>query len=210
MNSANEPTNKDVFLNVRKAYRLLHDYQCMVRDAVCYIGAQLDIPYNGEWPRFCRGGGIDRDSAKLGGMSSWEFLPMIFCEYHFVKTLGDKEWLSLSFFIISDTGYIEGDENVNDKENTRAYAKAEKSATKFAYILRKSRWNEFPFMEDKMQMRNFIKTGGSLPEDLINAGFIGKCYDMPCLTSEEEATKIIKELIDIAEARSWPLDLKTK
>ena len=207
MNSANEPTHKDVFLNVRKAYRLLHDYQCMVRDAVSYIGAQLNIRYNDEWPRFCRGGQIDRAKLK---QSSWESLSTFFCEYHFVKEIGGNEWLSLSFFIISDTGYIEGDENVNDKENTRAYAKPEESATKFAFILRKSLWHEFPFMEDKMQMGNFIKAGGSLPEDLINAGFVGKCYDMSCLTSENEADKIIKDVIDIAKARSWPLDLKTK
>ena len=41
MNSTHEPID-EVFLNVRKAYRLLHDFQRMVRDAVSYIGAQLD------------------------------------------------------------------------------------------------------------------------------------------------------------------------
>ena len=151
MNSASEPTIDDVFLNVRKAYRLLHEYQWMVRDAVRYIGSMLDIPPNGGWLRFAEGtrsGYINLDE------SSWDWLPMVFCEFHFRKYLEDGSPLSLSFFIISDTGFFKGDDKDNDKGNLSAYAPADQSLTKLAFILRKGDWDRFPFMEEKVQMRS--------------------------------------------------------
>jgi len=205
MNSANEPTMNDAFLNVRKAYRLLHDYQCMVRDAVRYIGSQLDISYNGGWSKFA---GETRSGYTKLDQSSWDWLPMMGCEFHFVKRLGDAEWLSFSFFIISDTGFLEGEAEVNDKEDLSAYEKAAESSTKFAFILRKEHWNRFPFMENKVQMRNFIKEGGSLPDDLIKVGFVGKCYDISYLTSESEADKVVSDVINAAKEKAWPLERK--
>lgn len=199
MKIAHEPTPHDVFLNVRKSYRLLHDYQCMVLGAVHYIGAQLDIGYNSAWPGFDRVAGFNPTK-----------LNMVFYESHFLKDLGDAGKLSLSFFIISDTGFFEGDDKVNDKENLSAYAPANQSSSKFAFILRKTHWDPFPFMEDKFQMRNFIKEGGSLPDYLIKANCVGKCYDMSCLASESEADKVVRDLIIFAKEKSWPLELKKK
>ena len=208
MNSTNEPTLNEVFLNVRKAYRLLHDYQSMVRDAVRYISAQLDIPLVGGRARFA-------DDARAGyrylDMSSWDWLPMMGCEFMCLKTLGENEFLSLSYFIISDTGFIEGDDKMDDKENISDYEKADKSSSKFAFILRKTHWGTpLPFMENKVQMRNFIKEGGSLPDDLDKEGYVGKCYDMSCLASESEADKVVSDILVFAKAKSWPLERKKK
>ena len=201
MNSTHMSTNA-VFLNVRKAYRLLHDYQRMVLDAVNHIGAQLDIPYNGGWSKLA---GDTRSGWTKLFQSSWDWLAMAFYEFHYVKDLADDQWLSLSFFVISDTGFIQGD---GDKETLSSFTDPELSASRFAFILRKTHWEPFPFMEDKIQMRNFIKADGSLPKDLIEAGFVGKCYDMSCLTSESEANKVVCDIIAFAKERSWPLELK--
>jgi len=195
----------DVFLNVRKAYRLLHDYQCMVRDGIGYIGSQFDIGYNGWWPRLPGSAGLDRTKLKI---SPWDLLEMVFNEFHFVKEIGDNAWLSLSLIVISDSGFIDGDEKVNDKENLSAFAPADVSSTKFAFILRKTHWDHLHFMDDKVQMRNFIRAGGSLPHELIKREFVGKCYDMTCLTNEAEANKVVSDIIASANERAWPLELK--
>jgi len=205
MNSTHESIN-DMFLNVRRAYRLLHDYQGMVRDAVRYISDQLDILEGAGRAKFA---GDAIAGYRYLRQPSWDWLPMMACEFHFVKDIGDNEWLSLSLFIISDTGFIEGDERMNDKGNLPvAFATSDLSSSKFAFILRKNHWDPFPFMEDKVQMRNFIKTGGSLPKDLVETGFVGKCYDMSCLTSEFEADKVVNDVIAFASEKSWPLELK--
>ena len=207
MNSTNEPTTDDVFLNVRKAYRLLHDYQRMVLDGVRFIDAQLDIRYNGGWTRFSdedvRSGYTKLDQ------SSWDWLPMMWYEFHFVKAI-ENEWLNLSLFVFSDTGWIDGDERVFDIDDWSAYVPANHSSSKFIFILRKTNtWREnLPFMDNKVQMRNFIKEGGFLPDDLIQKGFVGKSYPMSCLTNETEANKIIGDIIACANEKSWPLGLK--
>lgn len=192
----------DVFSNVRKAYRLLHDYQCMVRDAVRYIGSQLDLDDNDGCARFAED--AVRGYRNLR-QSPWAWLPMMFCEFHFVKTIGENDWLSLSFFVISDTGFFEGEGN--DRENLADYARAEASSTKFAFLLRKGHWIQtlLPFMEDKAQMRNFIKGEQSLCDALGKAGFVSKCYDMSCICTPSEADKIVDDIIVSAQTKSWPV-----
>jgi hypothetical protein len=208
MNIAHEPTPHDVFLNVRKAYRLLHDYQRMVLDGIRYIESQLDISYNGGWIKYSNRD-VKSGYAKLY-QSSWDWLPMMWYEFHFLKPHENDTWLSLSFLILSDTGWLQTDESVTDRENPSDFAQAEKSASKFAFILRKTNWDPLQFMGDKVQMRDFIKEGGSLPEDFIEKGFVGKCYNMSCLTSVEELDKVIDEVIGIAKKNSWTLECKKK
>jgi hypothetical protein len=65
-------------------------------------------------------------------------------------------------------------------------------------------------MKDKVKMLNFIKEGGSLPDDLDKKGYVGKCYDMSCLASQDGANKVVKDIIDSAKKMSWPLELKKK
>ena len=147
MNSNDKPTH-DVFLNVRKAYRLLHDYQRWMLDGVRYIESQLDIQYKGVWSK-----SNDEDFrsgyTKLD-QSSWTWLPTMMCEFYFVKAV-KTEWLQLSLFIISDTGWIEGDVKERDYDVLSAYLWAEKSSSKFIFILRKTNEEQryFPFTDDK-------------------------------------------------------------
>lgn len=209
MNSTDKPTHNDVFLNARKAYRLLHDYQRMVLDGVRYIEAQLDIPFAAGWTRF------SDDDVRSGytklNQSPWDWLPMMWYEFHFVKAI-EKEWLNLSLFIISDTGWIEGDDKANDIDDWSAYIRAEKSSSKFIFILRKTNtWREvLPFMDNKSQMREFIKEGGCLPEDLKQKGFVGKCYNLSCLTSESAANEVVSDIVKSANEKSWLLEHKKK
>lgn len=192
----------EVLLDVRKAYRLLHDYQRMVLDSIRYIGSQLDIPYNAGWSKFA--GETHSGFTKLIQWS-WDWLPMICYEFHFLKLLGNNEFLSLSFLVISDTGFIEGDDTANDRTIISAFAPAEKSATKFAFILRRTHWNPLEFMADKVKMRDFIKEHGKLPDTLVAAGFVGRCYDLSCLASEDQANQIVNDIVALAELKAFPL-----
>src|SRR5690242_3337576 len=101
MSSPHEPIPPhDVFLNVRKAYRLLHDYQLMVRDGVGYVLAQLDLDPGAGGGR-AKFAGDARAGYRYLSDSSWTWLPMMGWEFFSLKTLGPDELLSLSFFIIS-------------------------------------------------------------------------------------------------------------
>ena len=122
--------------------------------------------------------------------------------------------MQLSFFVISDTGFLDGDVESNDKEDLPAFAPPEEdqSFTKLAFILHTRGWDYhrtvlLEFVANKVQMRNFIKEGGSLPDNL-KADCVGKCYDMACIANESEANRVLSDVIDAAKEKSWPLERK--
>ena len=210
MNSAPKLGPNEVFLNVRKAYRLLHEYQGMVLDAVRYIDSQLNMDGYCAYQLFAAG--VFTDGTQILKRPSWVWLPMYNCVFRFWKGLPDDKCLSLSFFVISDTGFIERAEDTSNKERLSDFALPDQSSTKFAFILHKDIWDGQvpPFMSDRSQMKNFMEKNGTLPEDLIKAGIVGKCYDMSCLTSESTADEVIKDVIAFAQANSWPIEYKNK
>lgn len=203
MNLAYTPYTGDVFTNVRTAYRLLHDYQCMVRDGVSYISGQFDIGYIGCYP-LMKHTGLDRTKFK---QSPWDLLMMISCEIRFQKDLGNGNWLVLSFLVISDTVLME----VEDKETLSRILPAGQTFTNFAFIMRKTQWT--PLEErlqntDSIRLVNFIKEGGALPDELTKAGYVGKCYAMSCLSSELEANRVVADIVAFCNEKSLPLELK--
>jgi hypothetical protein len=194
-------SSEDIFLNVRKAYRLLHDYQQMVIDAIRYIGSQLDIA---EWGGTAQFAGDARSSYRYMDQSSWDWLPMMGWCFHFVKPLEDNEWLSLSFLIISDTGFIEG--NGDDKTQTEAFKCTNESSTKIAFFLYKAHASRFPVnLDNRVMIKSFISSGGDLPE-----GVVGECYDMSCLSSEEQANKVVVAIIELAQQQGLQLERQKK
>lgn len=200
MNVTNGPSPKEVFANVRAAYRLLHDYQRMVLDAVRYIESQFSFDGVNVYQRFS---GHFSDGADKIDQSAWDWLPMVLCEVRFWKQL-QNDYLSLSLYVISDTGYVAS----SDKEKLSAFAASEESSTMFALIMTTDWRNELPqFMEDHSQMSDFISKRGSIPDSLIGGGAVGKSYDISCLMSEAEANKIVADILELARSKSWPLAL---
>ena len=199
MNSANEPTKHDVFLNVRKAYRLLHDYQRMVLDVVRYIREQLSIKDYGVHEKFRSVGGW---ANKALDESSWAWLPMF---QGWIRFYGGR--LSLSLLVISDTGFVNATQTSNKGSVVSDFTPAEKSLTKFAFIIHNEAtfYKLERFLNDKHQMKAFIDEDGSLPD-----GFVGKCYNMSDLDSMEKADAVINEIIDLARTKSWSLERKNK
>jgi hypothetical protein len=200
MNIAHEPTPHDVFLNVRKAYRLLHDYQCMVLDIIRYIRSQLNVSQYGVREEFryssWENNALDR--------SSWAWLPMYQGWIYFWKEFENNRWLFLSFLVISDTGFIDATQ-VNGEDMVSDFTPAEKSSTKFAFMIHPGWEPLHVFLNDKPKMKAFINGDRNLPD-----GFIGNCYDMSCLTSELGADKIVKEIRDLARKNGWPLDYRKR
>ena len=199
MNSQPEQID-EVLLSVRKAYRLLYDYQQWVLDAIKFIGSQLDIDF------FHYGHSLWCDRLKTSvtlDQSSWAWLPMTWCEFEFVKELANGERFSLSFLVLNDTGLIENEAAVWDKTNT--FAPAKESSTKFAFVFRPTDWKQIAFTEERETMIAFFKDG-LLPHQLNAAGIYGKCYDLSCLASPDQVDKVIDDLIDFAKKIPLPLE----
>jgi hypothetical protein len=190
-------------LDVRKAYRLLHDYQRMVLDAVTYLGNQLGLTYAGGWPKFSaatprRGGG------KLDNWA-WDWLNMMEYDFHFTRDLAGGKTLSLSMLLISDTGYFCSHQKSPQQTETADFLPPEESQTKIGFVISATDWKP-EFMEDREAMKIFIETGGELPDAFRWKGIVTRCYDLARLMSEESTNALIDELISAAKKAGVALE----
>ena len=191
-------------IDVRKAYRLLHDYQRAAMDAAKYIGAQLGFSYAGGWPRFS-------DCSPREGKGSldnwaWDWLNLVFYEFYFEKEIGGNEFLCLSILSFGDTGYFISDSPAADRTDVATFAEAENSGTKVGFLLYRT-WNEeFNRFYDDKNVRRFLGNHGTVPEDLKETEILGKCCDFSRLADELSTEEVINELVRHAQSNGFPLE----
>ena len=193
----------EALLDVRKAYRLLHDYQRMALDAIGYIGKQLDMTYFGGFAKFSD----TTPREGKGGLDfwAWDWLNMMEYEFHFTQDIDGGTVLRLSILLISDTGYFCSENETLDQTNVSDFLAPEQSFTEVCFILSGNNWPDTSFMEDKKVMKSFIETRGTLPAEIAAEGIIGKCCNFSRLASEEDTNVLIDELIACANRAGIPL-----
>jgi len=86
-------------LDVRKAYRLLHDYQRAALDAVKYIGSQLGFTYNGGSPRFSSC--APRPGKGQLNLWAWDWLNIVCHDFDFISESKEPEVLGLKIRLFS-------------------------------------------------------------------------------------------------------------
>lgn len=203
MNTINQIN--DALVDVRKAYRLLHDYQRLAMDAAAYIGRQLDIPYSGGWSKY--EARSPREGSGTLSQTPWCLLNMMFYEFHFKQVHEDGRQLLFSILLISDTGFFLSDVENPSKARTQEYAPAEQSRTCIGFLTstNSKQWQGPAFAWNPVQMKRFIQTGGELPEEYEAAGIFGKCCDFARISSEEETSRLIDELVREFSRKGVPL-----
>ena len=194
-------------LDVRKAYRLLHDYQRMVMDALDYVGTQFGLTYLGGWPKFS--GAMPRPGR--GGLDylAWDWLNMMAYDFHFTREIEEGKTLMVSMLLISDTGYYCSKEEALEQIDPADFLPLEQSGTKIGFVISVKEWRP-EFMEDRAAMRAFIETGGKLPSEFEGKGIVTRCYDLARLMSEDSTNGLIDELIAVAKKAHIPLQRHVK
>jgi hypothetical protein len=193
---------ESALLDVRRAYRLLHEYQRMVLDAVDFIGKEFDLVYVGGWPKFSNA--APRDGAGQLSNWSWDWLNMMFYEFHFRKDLTGGGQLRLSVLLISDTGYFCAPDEGLEKTKVADYLPAAKSSTKLGFVMSMREW-DLDKVVDKPGMKRFIETGGELPGACAAKGMIGKCVDLANIASEEKTEALLEALASLGKSAGIPL-----
>jgi hypothetical protein len=196
---------ESALLDVRRAYRLLHEYQRLVLDAVDYIGKEFGLTYVGGWPKFSHA--TPREGTGQLSNWAWDWLNMVLYEFHFRKTLPDGSRLRFSVLLISDTGYFCAPDDRLEKTRVSGYLPAAKSATKLGFFLSVKEW-DVEIVGDKAAMRRFIETGGELPAIFAAKGILGKCVDLANIASEEKTQALLEEIAAFAKSGGIPLLLR--
>lgn len=183
-------------VDVRKAFRLLHDYQRAALDAAKYIGTQLGLPYAGGYQHFS-----DHASPRDAGGSldncAWDWLNLMFYEFHFQLKEQNGKYTNLSIWLLSDTGYFISDDRALDKTDINTFAPVDKAETKVGFLLYRNWGSKYyeQLRDTPENFRRFIKNNGELPALLKDEGVIGKCCDFSRISDDKSADEVIDELV---------------
>lgn len=128
--------NKQLLTEVRKAYRLLFDYQSKLLALVNYIGGKFGYNYAGGYPKFSNN--QPRQGSGYLDNWAWDWLNLYFHEFRF--RTDEKTNISFSIFLLNDDGFFQSCkevENINYKEKTNLdyFKKPELSTSRLIFVV---------------------------------------------------------------------------
>ncbi|OCA75435.1 hypothetical protein [Chryseobacterium arthrosphaerae] len=127
---------------VRKAYRLIYDYQKRILDLINFIRSKYDFIYLGGFSKFSNVS--PRNGSGNLTFWSWDWLNLYFYEFHFHKKIINKDEIRFSIFLISDSGYFDKKkDNSIQKTNPDLFLEPEASKSKLIFVIGKNTWELF-------------------------------------------------------------------
>ncbi len=182
-------TLNDVFLDVRKAYRLLYNYQRRVLDLVNFISSELGFEYQGGRPHFMNtspnsnNGNLDQ--------SAWDWLNMYFYEFIMHPLKVGKKIVNLSIFIESDSGPFNTDKSL---ETLDAFSGVEDSKTRLHFLFYDNIHDNY--IDDFIREGDIPAKNNRLRSEKHNGSiFLIKAFDLCDFIDQEKTISIIKELV---------------
>jgi len=185
-------------VDVRRAYRLLHDYQRAALDTVKYIGTRLGFVYSDGCANFSEGTprGSRRD---LLDCWSWDWLNLVFYDFTFTQDPEAKDPVRFAIWLFSDTGFFCSQESKPSQTDVSTFATPERSGTKIGFFIFRAWKSEYDGLkDDREQLRHFIETGGDLPRVFTEGGVVARCYDFSAVADQESTDKVISDLKELA------------
>lgn len=192
--------------DVRRAYRLLHDYQRSALDTIKYIAARLGFVYRNGGPNFS-------DPAPRTGSSdlldrwAWDWLNLVFFDFTFkpAEEPAEAQPVLFAIFLVSDTGYFLSERADVHKTRTETFETPESSGTKVGFFFFRDWPDNNNFINDRLAVQRFLQSGAELPEELRKMGVIGKCVDFRELADQESTDRVVASLEEWARVNGFHL-----
>lgn len=200
----NKSEIESVLSDVRRAYRLLHDYQRLALDSVAFIGRELRLTAVG-------GGPVFSDGAKIPGFDrwAWDWLNLFAFRWVFGETTKEGTSVHLSILLLSDTAsFLVGDTwkepRVSDFQQS-----AEQSETKVLFFLCIGTEATMVKIRDVVGKRSavwaLVSDLESARVELKSSGIEMLSCNFASMSTQEGARCIVAELRQIAERSGIPL-----
>lgn len=189
-------------LEVRKAYRLIYDFQSKILDLISFIGGSYKQNYEGGWCKFSNPSPKD-GKGDLNNWA-WDWLNMYYYEFHFKRTVLDKleieadnhakGYLHFSVFLVADTGYFEEKQNNTQLNENDIYnfKNVESSKTKLIFVVGKNKWEAEGLFKYNWHNLEFV-LGEEDKEGEGNEIMIFKSYDLSLFENQESAIEQLKD-----------------
>jgi hypothetical protein len=184
-------------LEVRKAYRLLFDYQSRILDLMKFIGQSYSMPFVKGDPKFST-----RGQNKLDNWA-WDWLYMYYYSFHF----NNSNDLYMSIYLLNDSGYFDAsfDDNSISRLDVQKFKATENSTTKLIFVAAYKRWDWWQSVEPNSE--RFIKEeSGVIPE----RNMVWKSYVLEKFFEEEDTLINLSDFESYCNSNGIPLNLKNK
>lgn len=196
---------KSSLIEVRKAYRLLYDYQKKVLDLVNFIGSEFGRSYSGGYAKYSNV--APRNGKGVLGDWAWNWLNMYYYEFNF-----HNETDKFSIVLISDTGFYESKKEYPSltRLDIDKYASANKSVTKLAFVYGDKIWSCAGFLKnDCWQDPNFVlENEGIYIKDDNSGKMLFKSYNLEDFSSKEKTIEILKDFSNFCTKNDIKFKLK--
>ena len=197
----NEEQLKDAFCEVRKAHRLIYEYQRRMQDLTWFIKNKLGFPQYDGHKKFS--GTVSSRNKIHHDNWSWDFIYTYVFEYHLGQQENKEKHISwaLSLIQVSDTGFYKNRANGSSQTNLSSYAPPEESESRLLFYLSAApkevqrNWNPDLIINDFAASGEFDKTEFKKIVDTQKQGCVQIVYSVP-LSRFIDATNTIQVLRD--------------
>lgn len=184
-----------IFIDVRKAYRLIYVYQRMVLDIIKFIGDLTMRRYEGGWSKFSNSS--PKDGKGSLDLWAWDWLNMYCYEFYLGEKHVGENCIGFSIWLVSDTGYYDT-ENI-DKRDVHSFKEISRSETKLVFVVGKNTWHSnYEDTEDMLRGNSF----DYVKHDDNNRTLIAKSYKLSQFSNADNTREIIKEFAAFCNANA--------
>ncbi|GHC52964.1 hypothetical protein [Roseibacillus persicicus] len=197
--------------DVRKSYRLLHDYQKLVMNSLKYISTELDIPFRGGWSKFSN----PQPRSGAGSLTNfaWDWLGMYHYEFRFDYRSGNhrginvenKNFVTLCAILINDSGFYENQDANRNKENLQTFQPVEESKSKMLFLLFDGPWKPPRQLIENNLVKQLVAPNADWPKDLAEDNIHGFCCEVSELFEQESTDRIVSRILASAKTHGVPL-----
>jgi hypothetical protein len=182
---------KNSLIEVRKAYRLLYDYQSKILNLVQFIGLEFGLSYSGGISRYCNP--TPRNGKGTLDSWAWDWLNMYHYEFTFYNI--DKQQY-FSVVLVSDTGFFEGNYEMKSPKNKLVlenYKNVEQSKTKLVFIAGFNIMSTHEFYDnDIWKKEEYIKKEKAIEPVSKTGKIFYKSYNLEEFANNEKALEVLE------------------
>lgn len=183
----NEEEMNAAFLNVRKAHRLIYEYQRRMQDLTWYIKNKLGFP---DYKGFKQFSNPLRNSIYHDNWS-WDWIYSYMYEYHLGCVSIDNKEIKLSLFQISDNGFYKNPSESKHQTQLNSFANVEDSDSLLTFyaVIRQNGNNYWDY--------NILKVNDTEPLTNKKENYVELYYPVPLqrFINEESTMEVLKEFV---------------
>lgn len=194
-------------IEVRKAYRILFDYQSRILDLISYISGKTQFNYGGGLSKFSNSG--PRDGKGKLDFWAWDWLNFYYYEFHFNKIEIGKDEYIFSIFHLADDGFFDAHNKKGNcnKIDLNDFTNEEESNSKLIFVLGKNKWNDWGYNWNTPEF-TINETGKLVDND--NSLMIFKSYNLNRFDSEEKVLDILNDFKFYCESNNMKFEINHK